>query len=390
MKIYLYDTETESIGTGSLSSAHLKGLLEQAGGQDVEVHISSAGGSAFDAIAMYDMLKKYPAQVTTYVDALAASAASIVAMAGNTIVMSKYALMMIHKPMAGSGGNADDLLRDVQMLNVVQARLAQIYIDRSGLDDITINSLINAVTWMTADQALDLGFIDRVDDYSPAISNSLIISKLTGTAPAIYQQCINKLINNQSQQMNTENKALIDKTTSVLDKIMNFFKRVVNQHTITDKCALHHEGELTEGGEVYQDEELTEPAEDDTYTTASGKKITVKNGLAEKILPAEADEEHDEKAKPSAKKSTTQTQVDELKAKLHAQNSLLSEARAALESATQRLHKTRDEVRNEIRSDFVPQTSKRSAKAKTEQSAFFAPQSALAQNAVKKAVQDKQ
>src|ERR1700712_3908564 len=165
-KIYLYDTDTDCIGSGNLSSSYLQQQLKAAAGQDVDVHISSAGGSAFDAIAIYDLLKKYPGTVTTYIDALAASAASIVAMGGKTIVMSKYALLMIHKPMVGSGGNSDELLKDVQMLNVVQSRLAQIYMDKTGLDGVTVNSLINSVTWMTADQALDLGFIDQVEDYS--------------------------------------------------------------------------------------------------------------------------------------------------------------------------------------------------------------------------------
>ena len=131
-KIYLYDTDTEGIGSGKLSSAQIKLQLAAAAGQDVDVHISSAGGSAFDAIAIYDLLKKYPGNVTTYIDALAASAASVVAMAGNNIVMSKYALLMIHKPMVGNGGNADELLKDIQLLNVVQSRLAAIYQDKTG------------------------------------------------------------------------------------------------------------------------------------------------------------------------------------------------------------------------------------------------------------------
>lgn len=197
-KIYLYDTETDCIGSGNLSSASIQLQLEAAAGQDVEVHISSVGGSAFDAIAIYDLLKKYPGKVTTYIDALAASAASVVAMGGQQVVMSKYALLMIHKPMVGSGGNADELLKDVQMLNIVQSRLAQICMDKSGLDGITINSLINSVTWMTADQALDLGFIDQIDDYSTPITNSTLIQKYTNTAPAVYQRCINKILNNKN------------------------------------------------------------------------------------------------------------------------------------------------------------------------------------------------
>src|ERR1700744_2938883 len=206
-KIYLYDTDTDCIGSGSLSSSYVQLQLEAAAGQDVEVHISSAGGSAFDAIAIYDLLKKYPGNITTYIDALAASAASIVAMGGKTVVMSKYALLMIHKPMVGTGGNADELLKDVQMLNSVQSRLAQIYMDNTGLDGLTVNSLINAVTWLSADQALDLGFIDQVEDYTAEIVNSGIIKDYASTAPAIYQRCINKLLNKHStNKMNMENK----------------------------------------------------------------------------------------------------------------------------------------------------------------------------------------
>jgi ATP-dependent protease ClpP protease subunit len=394
-KIYLYDTDTDCIGSGTLSSAYIQTQLDAAAGQDVEVHISSVGGSAFDAIAIYDLLKKYPSNVTTYIDALAASAASIVAMGGKNIVMSKYALLMIHKPMVDAGGNADELLKDIQMLNVVQSRLDQIYMDKTGLDGVTVNSLIDSVTWMTADQALDLGFIDQIEDYSAAIKNSAIIQKYTSTAPAFYQRCINKILNTKTN-MNIENKELIDRTTSVLDKIMNFFKKVVNKQTITDKGTLHHAGELDEGTEVYQDEDMSAPATSDCYTTSSGQKVTVKSGKVQKITPPadpdalpDADDDDDNSVESlfgSKKKTEVQNRVKAIRAKLHAQNALLAEAKAALEAANTRLNKTREEVKNEIKSDFTPEGSRRSSKAKTEPAPFFAPQTTLAKNAVKKAV----
>ena len=399
-KIYLYDTDTDCIGSGSLSSSYVQLQLEAAAGQDVEVHISSVGGSAFDAIAIYDLLKKYPGSVTTYIDALAASAASIVAMGGKSVVMSKYALLMIHKPMVGTGGNADELLKDVQMLNTVQARLAQIYIDKTGLDGVTVNSLINSVTWLSADQALDLGFIDQVEDYSAEITNKAIIQNYVSTAPIFYKRYINKILTNKSN-MNTENKELIERTTSVLDKIMNFFKKVVNKQTITDKGILHHAGELDEGAEVYNDEDMSAPAASDCYTTASGSKIAVQGGKVQKVTPADPDAEpdtdqgvyDDDDTMPSDKLKSKKTmdvqnRLQHIKAKLHAQNALLTEAREALEAASLRLKKTREEVKNEIKSDFTPPTggSKRSAKAKSEPVPFFAPQTPLAQNAVRRAV----
>ena len=399
-KIYLYDTDTDCIGSGALSSSAVQMQLDAAAGQDVEVHISSVGGSAFDAIAIYDLLKKYPGNVTTYIDALAASAASIVAMGGKTIVMSKYALLMIHKPMVGSGGNADELLKDVQLLNIIQARLAQIYMDKTGLDGVTVNGLINSVTWLSADQALDLGFIDLIEDYNAEISNTAIIKEYIATAPVVYQRYINKILT-KNNNMNIENKELIEKTTSVLDKIMNFFKKVVNRHTITDKGMLHHAGELDEGTEVYQDEDMSSPAATDTYTMADGSQVAVKGGQVQKITPpetnpdegpAEPDDDDDssvaDKLKGFKKPMNVQAKLQQVKAKLHAQNILLAEAKAALEAANSRLNKTREEVKNEIRSDFTPPAGgpKRSHKAKTEPVPFFTPQTPLAQNAVRKAV----
>lgn len=392
-KIYLYDTETDCIGSGALSSAYIKSQLDTAAGADIEVHISSAGGSAFDAIAIYDLLKKYPGNVTTYVDSLAASAASVIAMAGKSVVMSKYALMMIHKPLVGTGGNADELLQDVQMLNKVQSRLAQIYIDKTGLDGVTVNSLINSVTWLSADQALDLGFIDAIEDYTTEITNKPIVKNFISSAPAVYQRCINKILTNKSN-MNIENRELIEKTTSVLDKIMNFFKKVVNKQTITDKGTLHHAGEMCEGAEVYQDEDMTTPAPADTYTTAQGDKIAVKGGQVQKVTPvdpaAPAEDDDSEvpsdKFKSAKKPMAIQNRLQEIKAKLHSQNALLAEAREALDEANKRLKKTREEVKNEIKSDFTPEGSRRSNKARIETQPFFAPTSTIAKAAVKKAV----
>ncbi|QJD95160.1 Clp protease ClpP [Mucilaginibacter robiniae] len=397
--IYLYDTDQDAIGSGSLSSASIRQQLEAAGGQDVELHISSAGGSAFDAIAIYDLLKKYTGHVTTYIDALAASAASIVAMGGHTIVMSKYALLMIHKPLVDSGGNADELLKDIQMLNTVQSRLAQIYIDKTGLDEVTIHSLINAVTWMTADQALALGFIDQIEDYQATVTNSAQLKKCTSTAPAVYQRCINKILisphNSPQQAMNMHNTDLIQKTTTVLDKMMNFFKKVMNKQTMTDKGPIHHTGDLDAGTEVYQDEDMTEPAVDDVYTTADGQQLTTQAGKVQTVAPAKlAAEDDDEdmpesKLKGKVKSHEVKNSIAALRAKIHAQNALLNEARTALETANAHLKQTRHEIKNEIKSTFTPEGSKRSNKAKAEAQPFFAPQSDLAKNAVKHAVHGK-
>jgi hypothetical protein len=262
------------------------------------------------------------------------------------------------------------------------------------LDDVTINSLINSVTWMTADQALDLGFIDQIDDYQAPVTNSAIIKAYTNNAPAVYQRCINKILtHNQKTKMNIQNNDLIDKTSTVLDKLMNFFKKVINKQTITDKGTLHHSGDLDKSTEVYQDEDMTTPAVDDTYTTADGKQVAIAGGKVQKVVAPDEDATDDDDDMPDdifkkIKTGDVKNQIAAIRAKLHAQNALLVEARTALETANRRLKQTREEVKSEIKSSFTPEGSRRSNKSQTEDTPFFAPQSALAQSAVKKAVQD--
>jgi hypothetical protein len=148
---------------------------------------------------------------------------------------------------------------------------------------------------------------------------------------------------------------------------------------------LHHAGELDEGTEVYQDEDMSTPATSDCYTTSSGQKVSVKGGKVQNITPqtdpdTDLDAGDDDDVMPeslfgSKKRSDVQNRIKTIKAKMHAQNALLAEAKTALEAANTRLNKTREEVKNEIHSDFTPPAggSSRSNKAKTEPVPFFAP-----------------
>lgn len=120
-----------------------------------------------------------------------------------------------------------------------------------------------------------------------------------------------------------DNRELIEKTTSVLDKIMNFFKKVVNKQTITDKGTLHHTGEICEGADVYQDEDMTSPAVTDTYTTAEGEQLAVKQGKVQQVSPVQVSDEDDEESLPvdkfkkTAKPADVQNRLQEVKARLY-------------------------------------------------------------------------
>lgn len=123
----------------------------------IGVRINSVGGSAFGGIALYNALKQHPADVTTYVEGLAASAASLVAMAGET-KMGTGAMMMIHPPLTIAMGNASELRRTADVLDKVQAGLAAIYVEKTGKPLDEINAMITAETWMTAEEAIAAGF----------------------------------------------------------------------------------------------------------------------------------------------------------------------------------------------------------------------------------------
>lgn len=129
----------------------------------VEVRINSVGGSAFGGVAMYNALEAHPGEVTCRVEGLAASAASLVAMAGKT-VMGKGSMMMIHSPSAGVMGNAAELRKAADWLDKVQDSLASIYTAKTGKSLDEVHGMLDAETWMTAEEAVASGFADSVAD----------------------------------------------------------------------------------------------------------------------------------------------------------------------------------------------------------------------------------
>lgn len=129
----------------------------------VRVGINSVGGAAFGGVAMYNALQDHPGEVTCVVEGLAASAASLVAMAGKT-VMGKGAMLMIHPPAAMAMGNATDLRKTADVLDKIQDSLAGIYQSKTGKSLDEINGLIDDETWMTADEAVAAGFADETGD----------------------------------------------------------------------------------------------------------------------------------------------------------------------------------------------------------------------------------
>lgn len=130
----------------------------------ITVRINSEGGSVFDGKAIYSLLNDNSARIEVKVDGLAASAASFIAMAGNSIEMAEGAFMMIHDAYGACYGRAEDMTAYAGVLNQVNATIRKVYADRSKQDDKQIGAWMKEETWFTAEDAVKNGFADKVTE----------------------------------------------------------------------------------------------------------------------------------------------------------------------------------------------------------------------------------
>lgn len=135
----------------------------------IDVRINSGGGSVFEGIAIYNAIKQSPASIDTYIDGLAASMASIIALAGNKVYMSRNASMMTHKPSTFTSGNSDSLKRNAKLLDEIEKTMLAIYSEKTGKaeDDCREMYMNGKDNWFTATEAKDNGLIDDLYDLAP-------------------------------------------------------------------------------------------------------------------------------------------------------------------------------------------------------------------------------
>ena len=122
---------------------------------DLDIYINSGGGSVFSGMSIYNILSRYKGNKTVYVDGLAGSIASVIAMAGDKIIMPKNSFLMIHKPLCMVGGNANDFRKMADTLDTIEQGIINVYAtklkDGANIDDI--KSMVNNETWLTGEQA---------------------------------------------------------------------------------------------------------------------------------------------------------------------------------------------------------------------------------------------
>ena len=133
-----------------------------AGSGDITVWINSPGGDCVAAAQIYNMLMNYKGNVTIKIDGIAASAASVIAMAGTKVVMSPVSMMMIHNPATVAFGDSADMQKAIAMLDEVKESIINAYGIKTGLSRAKLSHLMDAETWMDANSAIEMGFADEI------------------------------------------------------------------------------------------------------------------------------------------------------------------------------------------------------------------------------------
>ena len=186
------------------------------GNGDITVWINSPGGDCVAAAQIYNMLRDYKGNVTVKVDGIAASAASVIAMAGDKVLMSPVSMLMIHNPMTVAYGSSDEMQKAIEMLSSVKDSIVNAYEIKTGLSRAKLSHLMDAETWMDANKAVELGFADDIltrdnntdDMVTPTVS--MLYSKTAVT---------NSLMNKIAHKCKIRQKQNTTKADSLLQRL---------------------------------------------------------------------------------------------------------------------------------------------------------------------------
>lgn len=170
-----YDWWTDQVIESETSANHFREVLaEHKDATQINIYINSYGGSVFEGTAIYNQLKRHSAHKTVYVDGFACSIASVIAMAGDEVVMPRNAMMMIHNMWMCACGNAAQLRKAADDLDVINAAGRAAYLDKAGdkLTEETLAGMQDDETWLTAEQCIEYGLADRYADKDADMSSA--------------------------------------------------------------------------------------------------------------------------------------------------------------------------------------------------------------------------
>ncbi|NCU40857.1 hypothetical protein EOL73_03820 [Candidatus Saccharibacteria bacterium] len=246
-----------------VTPAAFRAELKQFEGRDLTVVINSGGGDVFAGLAIYDALTNLNANITVRISGLAASIASVVAMAGDKIIMSPGSMMMIHKPWVMAAGDANELAKSIEVLNGIEKSIVPIYVNRSGLTEERVRELLEAETWMSADEAVELGFADEAVEAKTKLSDAI---NAAFNGKLAFQMAVKQPLADLAAKLEQEVEA-----TDVTDTTEKAGTDDVEQSTSDDTAPeVKAQAETDDTTEV---EEVTETATEETKQSVEEETI---------------------------------------------------------------------------------------------------------------------
>ena len=197
--VYIFD----EIGTFGLTAQSFIEEIKSYKDTPMSLHINCVGGDVFEGMAIYNVLKKRTAKTTVYIEGIAASMGSVIALAGDEVVMAENSLFMIHNAWGGAMGEATEIRKTAALLDKISGEIADIYTKKTNLPYNRVKEMMDEETWLSADEAFNLGFIDSISD-AIKVAAKYDVSKFKNITDKEIQ---NKLsVNLKSKKMTEELK----------------------------------------------------------------------------------------------------------------------------------------------------------------------------------------
>ena len=264
---------------------------------DVTVWICSPGGNVFAAAEIYTMLRDHKGRITVKIDSIAASAASVVAMAGDRVLMSPVAMLMIHDPMTVAMGNAKDMEKAIATLNQVKESIINAYAFKTGLSRKKIGQLMEDETWMNAKKAVELGFADEIlfvkqddiqkdeseDDQGDGKEIEAVWQPYS--MRAMGQRVLNRLVSaceetacaDEATDQTADDAEDVEPSEAGLSVQLNMFEEVTGENAVQGTETVPHEDTIPAADTPPAEEDAGEPVAE--TAEEAGKPPTVEDSL---------------------------------------------------------------------------------------------------------------
>lgn len=158
--VYIFD----EIGNFGVSAQSFIEEIKSHKNSPMNIHVNCVGGDVFEGMAIYNVIKKRTAKTTVYIEGIAASMGSVIALAADKVIMAENSLFMIHNAWGGATGEASDMMKTAKLLDKISGEIADIYTKKTGMPYDKVKDMMDEETWLSADEAYELGFVDSISD----------------------------------------------------------------------------------------------------------------------------------------------------------------------------------------------------------------------------------